>query len=430
MTERRCGLDWANERYIRFYTRKTSTWYAWPWQSRAVLAPLMAVLDRSGVLELGAGGTRGAAEMVQLPEDLVVAGIEGMLATGTLELHGSVLVMPKFYEAQEAPASDAARAKKSRETRRDLARAGALGLPVTKRDALMPAAPAGPTGSPTVTKRDAEAASKGSLAPPEASTVTKRDKPSRLPSVPSEPSFPATTTAEVPREPVTKRDEEEGVVVAEGQTATGRRLCIRDVSSKPGLDVGRLWRAFQEVHPAPVASPPEGWEGWCRAREEEYPEDTEWRLLEGFRERFLTDGDFGRKKWPVRIFMNPNVYRPRIPPPRSKEPAPPPVSKAQPLPEGLEPLTAEAWRRVVAKVAKSAFERTAAALPATASEKARSELAEEPIDWLSRVRMAGRLGDEVFLLVRSRFDRDFLEDHFGEDLAAALGGSVVWRVET
>ena len=43
-------MDWANERYVRLYTRDTVTWKMWPWEARAIFPLLMRKVDRAGVL--------------------------------------------------------------------------------------------------------------------------------------------------------------------------------------------------------------------------------------------------------------------------------------------------------------------------------------------------------------------------------------------
>lgn len=393
----------------------------------------MTVLDRSGVLELGPEGLRGVAPMLPLPEELVVAGIEGMLATGTLELHGTVLFMPAFTEAQEASASDAARAKKVREKRRDLARAGSLGLPVAKRDEAAPSSPVIPPTTTTVTKRDAAAASAGSPVSSKPPTVTKRDAPSQnvmnrhtashgvTPSLLPTPATPPTTT-EVDRTSVTNRDSGE-TVVGVCYSESGRKLQFVDVDEQPGaLDAGRAWEAIQKLHHAPVATPDSGWAGWCRSFVAKYPEDTLWRLLEAAR-RYLADPEpsFVRKGHPMRLFMGPRVYESRVPPPRpgwlelvggEGSAAVPAAEEREPLPDGLEPVPREAWRKALSKVLAEGEDVT--------------DFAREMLERLS---CAGRMGEEVYLVAPDKFQRNFIADHFGQDLAAVLQATVVWRSE-
>ncbi len=49
-------LKWDDERYVRLYTRDTSTWLRLTWEGRFVLMALLRKLDRSGNLDLGDEG--------------------------------------------------------------------------------------------------------------------------------------------------------------------------------------------------------------------------------------------------------------------------------------------------------------------------------------------------------------------------------------
>jgi hypothetical protein len=159
-------MDWSNERYVRLYTRDTVTWKLFDWQARSVLMHLLRKVDRSGVLDVGDDGIEGAAAVLELPLGLVEAGMPQLIARGTVVSIAGRYVLPNFLEAQEAPQSDAMRAREHRARRR----AEAL-RDVTNRDG-------------DVTNRDGD--------------VTNRDRSSRDPLnpvetslQPSEPAFQA-----------------------------------------------------------------------------------------------------------------------------------------------------------------------------------------------------------------------------------------------
>jgi hypothetical protein len=115
-------MRWEDERYVRLYTRNTPGWCVVSWQARAVLPLVMRSLDRAGVIELGEDGLEGLAVLVMLPVEIVVAGVGAWLERGTLEMHGSTLVMPKFMDAQDASASNAQRSREKRARAREIAR--------------------------------------------------------------------------------------------------------------------------------------------------------------------------------------------------------------------------------------------------------------------------------------------------------------------
>lgn len=160
-------MDWSNERYVRLYTRDTTTWKVMDWFGRATLMFLLRKVDRAGVLDVGEHGTQGVAAVLEVPLDVVDRGLPQLLQLGVVVQTAGRYVMPKFLEAQEAVQSDAMRAKEYRERRRAEALAGSDAA-VTKRDAK-PGKP-----SRNVTKK------------PKNVTPARPDQPSS-PSLPSRP---------------------------------------------------------------------------------------------------------------------------------------------------------------------------------------------------------------------------------------------------
>ena len=45
-------MDFPNERYVRLYTRETTTWRLLGWEGQALLPQVLRLVDRSGVLDL------------------------------------------------------------------------------------------------------------------------------------------------------------------------------------------------------------------------------------------------------------------------------------------------------------------------------------------------------------------------------------------
>lgn len=124
-------MDWANERYVRVYTRDTGDWLLWPWQTRALLLFLFRKVDRSGVLHLGKGKLRALGAMVGMPEDELAQALEPLTDDGCVQLREDKLIIPNFIKAQETPQSDKLRKQESRERAREEAMGHAPSQPVT-----------------------------------------------------------------------------------------------------------------------------------------------------------------------------------------------------------------------------------------------------------------------------------------------------------
>ena len=175
-------MDWANERYVRVYTRDSVGWLALPWQARALLVMLIRKVDRAGVLDLGRHGEKGLAVAVGMPLDVVSVALLELVEEACVERYDTRLVIPNYIEAQEAAQTDAHRARESRANRRDRAMAPAVTKPdatVTNRD-------------DTVTKPDANVTvgHSASHAVTSCHSVPSRTVPSRT--VPGERRAPKT----------------------------------------------------------------------------------------------------------------------------------------------------------------------------------------------------------------------------------------------
>lgn len=125
-------MDWSNERYVRLYVRDTVNWKLLGWEGQTVLMHVLRKLDRAGAMDLSGVPPEQAIEaLTDLPAEVISVGLPRLLEREVMLIAGDLLVMPNFLDAQEAPQSDAERARAARERRRDRAR---LEAAVTKRD--------------------------------------------------------------------------------------------------------------------------------------------------------------------------------------------------------------------------------------------------------------------------------------------------------
>jgi hypothetical protein len=77
--------------------------------------------DRAGLLDVGRRKIQGLASIVGMPEEVVADALPILLEDGCLLDSGTTLVVKSFIEAQEAPSSDAQRAREARARARDKA---------------------------------------------------------------------------------------------------------------------------------------------------------------------------------------------------------------------------------------------------------------------------------------------------------------------
>jgi hypothetical protein len=114
-------LDWANESYVKIYTRDTAAWLALPWQARAVFYELVRKVDRSGVLKVGRKGVGALPACLNMPSAVIQVGINALIEEGAVLDKEDRIVIPDHTEAQEKRASDASRQRDSRLRRKEIA---------------------------------------------------------------------------------------------------------------------------------------------------------------------------------------------------------------------------------------------------------------------------------------------------------------------
>jgi hypothetical protein len=120
-------MDWADEHYVKLFTRDTVTWKLWPWQAKALLPLLERKVDAAGFLPCGMHDPAAAvAAVVEIPLEVVKPGLEAMVATGTVELIGRQLLLVNFVAAQESRKTDKRKAADYREGKKAKARAEAV----------------------------------------------------------------------------------------------------------------------------------------------------------------------------------------------------------------------------------------------------------------------------------------------------------------
>jgi len=108
-------VNFADEWWVKLYTRDTTTWKLLSWQARTLLLHMFRKVNRAGEIDVGEDGIEGLAALVDLPlEEVVEPGMEMLLKRGTVTKRDATYAIPRFVEAQETPSSDRARARKHR----------------------------------------------------------------------------------------------------------------------------------------------------------------------------------------------------------------------------------------------------------------------------------------------------------------------------
>ena len=115
-------MRWADEVYVKVYTRDTAEWLALGWEAQSLLLAILRKADRAGIVSLGRTGLRGIAGLTGFPGEVVSRALPLLLDDGCIEETPDALVVRNFLAAQETPASDRARKQAQRARDRDVAR--------------------------------------------------------------------------------------------------------------------------------------------------------------------------------------------------------------------------------------------------------------------------------------------------------------------
>jgi len=136
-------MDFSDERYVRLFTRDTTTWKLLKWEGQTLFMHLLRKVDRAGLFEFGdeLEPVDAIVAVTELPAELVTVGLKRLLERGTACQHDRGLLFPRFIEAQESHPNDAQRQREARARRRDKAAANQTKFlwnegDVTKRDSV------------------------------------------------------------------------------------------------------------------------------------------------------------------------------------------------------------------------------------------------------------------------------------------------------
>lgn len=143
-------MNWPDEKYVKVYTRDTLTWKSWCWQARTVFSLLVRKLDGAGLIETGRMDPVDAlALQLDLPREVVAAGLPPIIDCGTAEMVPGGLLVPKWIEAQESTKTEAQKKRDQRSRVRDQRRIAQVSeirqAPVPECPALSPAVPLQPS---------------------------------------------------------------------------------------------------------------------------------------------------------------------------------------------------------------------------------------------------------------------------------------------
>lgn len=191
-------MDWADEHYVKLFTRDTVTWKLWPWQAKCLLPLLERKVDAAGFLPCGTHDPAMAvAAVVEIPTDVVRPGLDAMIATGTVELVDRQLLLVNFVAAQESRMTDRRKSLDYRERRKAAVRAEAI---AKLSDSLNATVTARHSASPAVTECHPSAQLSSAQPSKEPSVLSTRKKPRAAKSQSSESSgsTPGSPRAEHP----------------------------------------------------------------------------------------------------------------------------------------------------------------------------------------------------------------------------------------
>lgn len=188
-------MIWEDERYVRLYTRDTVDWLGLSFLAQGLFCLLLRKVNRAGLLPLGKHGKKAVVVAIGHPGDWprLEGALEELLADGSVQIQGDVLVIPNFVAAQEAKMSGAARTREWRERQRD---------GVTGRNTTSPAN--GSTSHGVTQYGDGSSPTRDATGPAgdaERREVTGGDPSLAVPSrtVPNQPSQPAAAASENPQ---------------------------------------------------------------------------------------------------------------------------------------------------------------------------------------------------------------------------------------
>lgn len=110
-------MDYADETYVRKYTRKTLTWKLLGWEGRAVMDAMLGEFDAAGIFAIRGDAAQCIAAVTDIPLEVVRVGLARLLETETWVVTARVITWPTYEEAQNCRRSDRLRQRESRRAR-------------------------------------------------------------------------------------------------------------------------------------------------------------------------------------------------------------------------------------------------------------------------------------------------------------------------
>lgn len=110
-------MDFADEPYVRKYTRKTVTSRLLGWEGRAVLDAMLGEFDAAGIFAIRGDAARCISAVTDIPLDIVRVALQRLVETETWIVTARVITWPTYEEAQNCRRSDRIRQRESRRAR-------------------------------------------------------------------------------------------------------------------------------------------------------------------------------------------------------------------------------------------------------------------------------------------------------------------------
>ncbi len=110
-------MNFADEPYVRLYTRKTLTSKLLGWEGRVVLRMMIDEFDAAGIFAIRGDAATCISAVTELPLDIVRIGLERLLETETWVVTGRAITWPTYEEGQNCIRSDRLRQRASRKAR-------------------------------------------------------------------------------------------------------------------------------------------------------------------------------------------------------------------------------------------------------------------------------------------------------------------------
>ena len=113
-------MDWANEPWVKVYTRDTADMMAIGPEGRALWWELLRKVDRAGVVDID-GDPSVLPELLRIPWEWYEVGFPKILKRKMALMRGGKVIIPSHVDAQETRQSDRQRQRESRSRRREKA---------------------------------------------------------------------------------------------------------------------------------------------------------------------------------------------------------------------------------------------------------------------------------------------------------------------